>query len=252
MFGCIVSGRLVQTNLQQVDATKWVFELSDAQNINHIVVFLTGHQLLPAGYGCTVYLHWPGTPQTTSWKLLGMISNEKPSAIFKLGGKEWFQSHMAVSNQSSSTDLMVDDTATMSSATNVSITAQLGISVEPMESVLAQVATLQAAMGSRSSGGGDAMMCDSSMSLVPASSTLGLKSVDPARLATSVVENLYYYVTSFAVSASQIQPLAFGNSSNNPGLDDSYIPVKAFQDWYTNIQRKLKADTSAGFLKLSS
>jgi len=35
----------------------------------------------PEGYGATVHLHWPGQDE---FQLLGMLSNEKPSAIFKV------------------------------------------------------------------------------------------------------------------------------------------------------------------------
>ena len=42
MFGCCVAGRLLQTNLQQVDETHAYFELSNASTINHICVFLLG------------------------------------------------------------------------------------------------------------------------------------------------------------------------------------------------------------------
>ena len=42
MFGCCVAGRLLQTNLQQIDETKAAFELPAAESINHICVFLLG------------------------------------------------------------------------------------------------------------------------------------------------------------------------------------------------------------------
>jgi hypothetical protein len=42
MFGCFLAGRLLQTNLQQIDETKAAFELPAAETINHISVFLLG------------------------------------------------------------------------------------------------------------------------------------------------------------------------------------------------------------------
>lgn len=53
MFGCIVAGRLVQTNLRQVDQTKFLFDLSDPHSINHIVIFMLGTQPFPEGYSAT-------------------------------------------------------------------------------------------------------------------------------------------------------------------------------------------------------
>ena len=46
MFGCLVAGRLPQTNLQQIDETHAIFELHDASTINHICVFLVGDSTL--------------------------------------------------------------------------------------------------------------------------------------------------------------------------------------------------------------
>ena len=42
MFGCLVAGRLLQTNLQQIDETKAAFEVPAAESINHVCVFLLG------------------------------------------------------------------------------------------------------------------------------------------------------------------------------------------------------------------
>lgn len=86
MFGCCVAGRLLQTNLQQIDETKAAFELPAAETINHVCVFLLGsgeqssflcvvHQYqprvqvpFPDGYGATVHFFWPGK----GFQLLGM------------------------------------------------------------------------------------------------------------------------------------------------------------------------------------
>lgn len=47
MLGCIVSGRLVQTDFQQIEQTKWVINIPEADSINYVVVFLTGQIILP-------------------------------------------------------------------------------------------------------------------------------------------------------------------------------------------------------------
>ncbi|KAJ3214308.1 hypothetical protein HDU67_001799 [Dinochytrium kinnereticum] len=163
MFGCIIAGRLVQTNLQQVDATKYVFELSDAKSINHIVVFLLGVQPFPPGYAATVHFLWPNVNAPPTWQLLGMISNEKPSAVFKLGGRK------DAGVLSTSGDLMMDD------GNEPPITASLGISIEPQETVFAAVQSLQQ------------MKAGSNSELVLSSSVNNGK-VD---VATKILDNLY-------------------------------------------------------------
>ena len=57
-----------------------------------------------------------------------MLSNDKPSAIFKLGGMK---------SQTRSLDVLMDDTAGAFEATKGTV-AQLGISIEPMEDVQRQ------------------------------------------------------------------------------------------------------------------
>jgi hypothetical protein len=86
MFGCCVAGRLLQTNLQQVDDTHALFELPAASTINHVCIFLLGtsksslHLIdvcsayglqvpFPVGYGATVHFYWPGRGS----QLLGML-----------------------------------------------------------------------------------------------------------------------------------------------------------------------------------
>ncbi|ORY27620.1 hypothetical protein BCR39DRAFT_565640 [Naematelia encephala] len=80
MFGAIVAGRLVQTNLQQIDETHFVFPLEQPYEINHLTVFLLGTVPFPDGYGASVHFAWPGQEYIP----LGVLTNTKPSAIFRL------------------------------------------------------------------------------------------------------------------------------------------------------------------------
>jgi len=86
MFGLIVSGRLVSTSWEQLSPTNLIAEIQDADSVNHVVVFLTGAVPFPEGMGGAVYFCWPqpdGGNQV--WQLLGVLSNTKPSAIFRIG-----------------------------------------------------------------------------------------------------------------------------------------------------------------------
>jgi hypothetical protein len=58
-----------------------------------------------------------------------------------------------------------------------------------------------------------------------------------------VLQNLYNYVTSFASNSipPQAVPSGFGTSTTSL-TNQSWIPVKAFEDWYLNVQRKVKLD----------
>nr|KAG5709152.1 hypothetical protein BaRGS_028608 [Batillaria attramentaria] len=113
MFGIIVSGRLVQTEAQQVNENQFLFNIPEADNINHVVVFMT------------VYFSWP-RPEGPVWLLLGHITNQKPSAIFKIanlktGGEDTQgQVHFGLL------------------ASQQSHLAQIGISVEPLAQLAQQ------------------------------------------------------------------------------------------------------------------
>ncbi|XP_064106688.1 protein OPI10 homolog [Macrobrachium nipponense] len=126
LFGIIVSGRLVQTNFEQVGETQFLTVIPEADNINHVVVFLTGSQPFPVGLGGSVYFSWPDPLNPPTWQLLGNITNEKPSAIFKISG------------------LKKGDLASQSGFTfgqqKLSHNAQIGISVEPLSQIQGQVA----------------------------------------------------------------------------------------------------------------
>lgn len=80
MFGLIVSGRLVDTAPAQVDANKFGFQITDPDSINHIVIFMLGTVPFEAGFAASIHFAMPDG----SWQLLGFISNDKPSAIFKV------------------------------------------------------------------------------------------------------------------------------------------------------------------------
>ncbi|KAK5650607.1 hypothetical protein RI129_001636 [Pyrocoelia pectoralis] len=86
MFGIIVSGRLVSTEFQQINEKQFLTTIVDADNINHVVIFLTGAIPFPEGTAGQVFFSWPDPHAPPNWQLLGYISNSKPSVIFRISG----------------------------------------------------------------------------------------------------------------------------------------------------------------------
>ena len=72
--------------MQQIDDTHVLFNIFNAATINHIIVFLTGTGAFPEGMGGAIYFSWPSPEGEMVWMFLGFITNEKPSAIFKVVG----------------------------------------------------------------------------------------------------------------------------------------------------------------------
>lgn len=102
----------------------FVLVLDDVASINHVVVFLTGQVPFAEGFGGSIYFGWPSIESGgISWQLLGYITNEKPSAIFKLAKVKL-----------SST--VVDPFSGLIANVQSSTSAQIGILVEPQTEIL--------------------------------------------------------------------------------------------------------------------
>lgn len=126
-LGVIVSGRLVQTDFQRITDVQFLINIPEADNVNHVVVFLTGTVPFPEGMAGAVYFSWPDPNAPPNWQLLGYISNNKPSAIFKI-------------SQLKKLDEMATNGVTNVFGLNLPIShiAQIGVSIEPEASLLQQ------------------------------------------------------------------------------------------------------------------
>ncbi|XP_065206511.1 protein OPI10 homolog [Planococcus citri] len=132
MFGFLASGKLVRTDFAQIDATHFTINICDADNLNHIAIFLTGATPFPDGTAGLVYLSWSEAGIKDDWQLLGSISNLKPSAIFKI-------SHVKKTEAAASTM----NCLTLQEEIPSKFIAKLGISIEPLDVVEQQSLTLQ-------------------------------------------------------------------------------------------------------------
>ncbi|BGP55669.1 hypothetical protein JCM8202_003841 [Rhodotorula sphaerocarpa] len=214
MFALLVPGRLVQPVPQLPEASdRFATQIVDAQELNHISVFLTGQAPFPEGYGCTIHLETPGK----GWQIIGGLTNAKPSAIFRLRGT-------FIPSSSTFTSTATFGAPVPSAA--ASTTATLGILCEPLASVEAQLSTLG------QSAAAVAANPATSTALVPARSAAS--GPDPVQLAQLVGKNLFNAVAGFA------QPLPGGQ----PG---QWIPFDTIERWYREFERKLRT-TGVGFL----
>ncbi|XP_063161973.1 protein Hikeshi isoform X2 [Candoia aspera] len=158
MFGCLVAGRLVQTVAQQVAEDKFVFDLPDYESINHVVVFMLGTVPFPEGMGGSVYFCYPDENGVAVWQLLGFVTNEKPSAIFKISGLK--------SGKGSQHPFGAMTIPQMPSV------AQIGISVELLELLAQQTPVASAAVSSVNSFTEAQMTPNPSEAFIPANVVL--------------------------------------------------------------------------------
>lgn len=145
------------------------------------------------------------------------LSNEKPSAIFRL--RSTFSS---VSNPSSGLSTPSAFT-TAASTTTDNVTAILGFAIEPLEAVAAQMAALPATTINATLGG-NTMNVSSAMT----------RQLDPGALAERIARHLLNYVSGFVPSGGM-----------GP---ESMVPIGIIAKWYENFTGKLKA-VGTGFLE---
>lgn len=114
-FGIIVPGRPVITDFQVVSETKCVTFIQYPSIVSELTFFLVPNAAIPYGYGAILY-YSTGVASMENWStgnewvILGSISPEKPSGTFRTG---W----------------------TMQDILTNSPMIQLGISIEPMETI---------------------------------------------------------------------------------------------------------------------
>ncbi|KAJ1309143.1 hypothetical protein OPQ81_004816 [Rhizoctonia solani] len=206
MFGIVVAGRLLQTECQQIDETHVAFTIESAANVNHICVFMLGTVPFPPGYAATVHFHWPGK----GFQLLGMISNEKPSAVFRLRG-----SYTPAQLQSHSTLSSAAAIGGPVPATN-DVTAILGIAVEPIQVVEAQTNAISNLVQT-------GLSTDNRL-VKPGSQGLS----DPTVLAERIVKHLFTYLSSFVSDPGSLSA-------------DTVIPLNIIRRWYDNFLAKIRS-----------
>lgn len=219
MFGCCVAGRLLQTDLQQVDETHALFEIPAAEKVNHVCVFLLGTVPFPDGFGATVHFFWPGKGS----QILGMLSNDKPSAIFRL--RSAFSSTSAPPSGVSTPSAFTS--ATFSSAPG-QVTAILGLALEPLEAIAAQLASLPQ------------NQTPNAMNITPASTPTSslapiAKPADPSMLAEKIAKHLFNYIAGFVPAGTNVGP-------------ESTVSMGVIARWYESFIGKVRAG-GVGFLE---
>lgn len=118
-----------QTDFQQIEVNKYLLNIPEADNINHIVVFFTDTVSLPPGLAGAVYFSWPDPNAPPNWQFLGYISNNKPSAIFKISQLKKLD-EMETSNGG------MEQQFSVFGVQPISHIAQIGVSIEPESTIM--------------------------------------------------------------------------------------------------------------------
>lgn len=142
--------------------------------MGHVVVFLTGTVPFNPGFAGAIYFGWPAPEGGVTWQYLGYISNEKPSAIFKLAKLKQTSVH---------TDPFSGGTFDTITAT----TALIGITVETVNDIIAKQPAEDAV-----------------------ASTVGSYN----EFCTKMLENFYNYASSFVIGQIDIATIVAQGGGN--------------------------------------
>ena len=116
--------------MQEAGANQFYLTLEQVENVNHVVVFLTGQVPFSDGFGGGIHFGLSSPEGGISWQFLGFISNEKPSAIFKITNIK-----PSAGSQNPFGQAMMESLASLAHTT-----ALVGISVEPISQLAQQTA----------------------------------------------------------------------------------------------------------------
>lgn len=179
----------------------------------------------PDGFGATVHFLWPGK----GFQLLGMfvhaiiscviyitdqhprLSNEKPSAIFRLRGTY-------TSNYTATQDAFTSGSFGQASPSTADVTAILGFSIEPLPQIQAQMTSMPPSNIHTTNVGG------------ASGGTIVKAAPDATLLAERIVKNLFNYVSGFVPGG--------GSGMVTP---DSVVPMGVIAKWYEKFLGKVKA-----------
>lgn len=202
----------VDTGFQQVENNKFLITIPHAESINHVVVFLTGLVQLPPGTASCIFFSLPDPNAPPTWHYLGYLTNEKPSAIYKLTNLT--QAHLRNEKQSRQSGVIGQPSGLIFNYTQAPVihVAQIGISIETLDSVA---------------------------QMVPAIETTASNVTSFTEFINKTVSNLYNYCSSFGRSANELMGNPFQSGSLN---NTQYVPLSTIQTWYENYTRRLGND----------
>jgi protein Hikeshi len=189
MFSLILPGRPIVPPEPPLNAegTQYAFTIPSSPPFTHIVVFLLPGNAFPPNTAAGVHVQLPGQD---SFKFLGALANEKQSAIFRVSLPP------PVAQQAG---VMLGET-------------RVGISVEGVESIRAQLEGLEA----EKAGGGEEKGKPSTKVL-----------------AQRIIKNAFNFLASFS-------------GTLGPGGQE-VVPLKSFEDWWRKFERRVEMDP--GFLE---
>ena len=223
MFSVIVPGRPCLTDIVAVDGqpngqpTKFAFTFPLTPSFSELVVFYLPGTVLPQDTAAAIYIQFPDS----GFRFIGALANEKPSSVFKVRSAE--STTTPQRTEADEQDEMLDEgTSGVSGGASPGGMVTLGISIEPVQNVAPQLASLEA----------DKPAPSTSTELVRQSpENRQRKEVSTKVLAQRIIGNAFNFLASFA-----------SPDPNKKG--EEIVSLKSFRDWWTKFERRVEMDPS--------
>lgn len=218
MFALIISGRPVDTNIQQIDSSRYCFNIADARSIRKLALFTINP--IPIGYIAKIYI----MKDLNQWHYLGSLSPSRSSIIVFL---------LPPSSQSFNSNSSFSFISIALDQSQIGISIEQGISNEGEEDTISNSNMLAASLPSSSSSMSIPSISTAIIEgegrgremLVVTGSTGNISNIKMAEIgetARLIGENLFNYISSFSRNV----------------LGEEIVPLKCVQEWYQGFLRK--------------
>ena len=247
MFGLLIAGRSLTdpSTLRSFSATEHAYTVPASPPFAHLAVFLTpGAPPLPADTAVAVFVRFPppahaaaasgDATQPGEFKLLGGLSAQKPSAVFRVHGLGGSSSNTGNAegavfgdiNGVAEVDMDADDTATVQGQGGMQEDVTIGLLVQPAAQLAPQLAALQQQQQSQQQ--------VLTPYRAPAPAQPGASRLPVKVLAQRIITNAFNYLASFAQRRA-------GSGG------EEMVPLKSLEAWWRKLEARIDADP--GFLE---
>lgn len=216
MFGLILPSRPVLAEPQIISQTQYVYTIPSIPSFSHIVLFLLPGNSLPENAAAGIYIKFPGG--TEEFRLLGAISNEKQSVIFKINSVSGVSDAVVMGeiNGVKEVDMDAPEPGSGGIAGQMQGEITIGISIEPSVTLAPQLAALAMSQSQQRTHSGA-----TSSGLVQQR-----QQPDTKLLAQRIIKNAFNFLAGFAGAAG----------------GEEVVPLKSFEAWWRKFERRVEVD----------
>ena len=238
MFGLVIAGRPVTdpSALRSFSPNEHAFIVPDHPPFSHIVVFIAPGTAVPPDAAVGVFIKFPkqaGLAEEPAFQLLGGLSAEKQSAMFRVSGlrDKGSTSQGAVVgfvNRTAEVDMDADEPSADAGPGTVPSTGGdivVGLQIQPAAQLVPQLAALDKGPT------GPALATGASNAGVMTRYQPPHAALPPNVLAQRIIKNAFNYLASFARGRA----------------GEEVVPLRSFEQWWRKTESRF--DSDPGFLE---